>query len=188
MRAQEFIPERVNAEVIEPGYSVRRQLPNGLIIQADAMTPFLDDPDPYLRDLRGVTIRVFDPNSDSWIHDKFGIAEVRFLARQDKKTGEWNLRPSGVQVNPKYQRQGIASAMYNFARMLGNDVMPGVAQTAQGEAFWKKGAAGQGRDLELTDVPEPEKPVEPQDKDAPQSKETFSDKWRRLLFPKRSMA
>jgi hypothetical protein len=188
MRAQEFIPERVNAEVIEPGYSVRRQLPNGLIIQADAMTPFLDDPDPYLRDLRGVTIRVFDPNSDSWIHDKFGIAEVRFLARQDKTTGEWNLRPSGVQVNPKYQRQGIASAMYNFARMLGNDVMPGVAQTAQGEAFWKKGAAGQGRDLELTDVPEPEKPAEPQDKDAPQSKETFSDKWRRLLFPKRSMA
>ena len=188
MRAQEFIPERVNAEVIEPGYSVRRQLPNGLIIQADAMTPFLDDPDPYLRDLRGVTIRVFDPNSDSWIHDKFGIAEVRFLARQDKKTGEWNLRPSGVQVNPKFQRQGIASAMYNFARMLGNDVMPGVAQTAQGEAFWKKGAAGQGRDLELTDVPEPEKPAEPQDKDAPQSKETFSDKWRRLLFPKRSMA
>jgi GNAT superfamily N-acetyltransferase len=188
MRAQEFIPERVNAEVIEPGYSVRRQLPNGLIIQADAMTPFLDDPDPYLRDLRGVTIRVFDPNSDSWIHDKFGIAEVRFLARQDKKTGEWNLRPSGVQVNPKYQRQGIASAMYNFARMLGNDVIPGVAQTAQGEAFWKKGAAGQGRDLELTDVPEPEKPAEPQDKDAPQSKETFSDKWRRLLFPKRSMA
>jgi len=188
MRAQEFIPERVNAEVIEPGYSVRRQMPNGLIIQADAMTPFLDDPDPYLRDLRGVTIRVFDPNSDSWIHDKFGIAEVRFLARQDKKTGEWNLRPSGVQVNPKYQRQGIASAMYNFARMLGNDVMPGVAQTAQGEAFWKKGAAGQGRDLELTDVPEPEKPAEPQDKDAPQSKETFSDKWRRLLFPKRSMA
>ena len=188
MRAKEFIPERVNTEVIEPGYTVRRQLPNGMIIQAEAMTPYLDDPDPYMRDLRGVIIRVFDPNSDSWIHSKFGIAEVRFLARQNKDTGEWNLRPSGVQVNPKYQRQGIASAMYNFARMLGNDVVPGVAQTAQGQAFWQKGAAGQGRDLELTDVPEPEKPADPQDKDVPQAKTTFSDKWRRLLFPKRSMA
>ena len=188
MRAQEFIPERVNAEVIEPGYSVRRQLPNGMIIQAQAMTPFLDDPDPYMRDLRGVTIRVFDPHSDSWIHDKFGIGEVRFLARQNKETGEWNLRPSGVQVNPKYQRQGIASAMYNFARMLGNDVIPGVSQTAQGQAFWQKGAAGQGRDLELTDVPEPEKPSKSHTADTPQPKATFGDRWRRLLFPKRSTA
>ena len=188
MRAEEFIPERVNTDVIEPGYTVRRQLPNGMIIQSEVMTPYLDDPDPYMRDLRGVIIRVFDPDSDSWIHSKFGIAEVRFLARQNKDTGEWNLRPSGVQVNPKYQRQGIASAMYNFARMLGNDVVPGVAQTAQGQAFWQKGSAGQGRDLELTDVPEPEKPQEPEHQDQPRRTVGFGDRWRRLLFPKRSTA
>ena len=86
MRAEEFIPERVNAEVIEPGYSVRRQLPNGMIIQAQAMTPFLDDPDPYMRDLRGVTIRVFDPHSDSWIHDKFGIGAKQKNRRMEFAT------------------------------------------------------------------------------------------------------
>ena len=186
MRAQEFIRERVNAEVIEPGYTLRRQLPNGLIIQADAMTPYLDDPDPYMRDLRGVIIRVFDPNSDSWIHSKFGIAEVRFLARQNKDTGEWNLRPSGVQVNPKYQRQGIASAMYNFARQLGNDITPGLAQTRQGQAFWQQGGAGQGRDLELRDIPEPpppeEKPAEPDRKPG------FRSRLRRMFFPDKEMA
>ena len=75
--------------------------------------------------------------------------------------------------------------MYNFARMLGNDVIPGVSQTAQGQAFWQKGAAGQGRDLELTDVPEPVT-AEPEVKEPTPRKTSFGDRWRRLLWPKRS--
>ena len=179
MRAREFIPERVNLDMIEPGYMLRRQLPNGMIIQAEAMTPYHDDPDPYMRDLRGVIIRVFDPKTKNWMHEKFGIGEVRFLARQNKDSGEWNLRPSGVQVHPDYQRQGIASAMYNFARHLGNDVVPGLAQTAQGQAFWQKGSAGQGRDLELRDVPEPvAEPEQPPRKEPPQG---LADRLRSML-------
>jgi GNAT superfamily N-acetyltransferase len=180
MRALDFIPERVNPEVIDPGYSVRRQLPNGMIIQAEAMTPYSDDPDPYMQALRGVTIRVFDPASDNWMHKKFGVGEVRFLAQRDPDTQEWNLRPSGVMVNPAYQRQGIASAMYNFARHMGNDIVPGLAQSAQGQAFWQKGSAGQGRDFEFQEVP-PEPETSPEQTSKVEPPRGLADRLRSML-------
>lgn len=193
MRAQEFLPEKVNPETIEPGYKIRRQLPNGFIIQASAMKPYLDDPDPDMRELRGVEIRVFDPEAKGWINQTYGIAEVRFLARKNRETGEWNLRPTSVQVKDEYRRQGIASAMYNFARRLGNDIVPGAAQTDMGRAFWQ-GGAGQGRDLDVKDIPEPAaaEPIpEPQpaeEPNAPPQQSTWRDRWRRILFPDKETA
>ena len=177
--------EKINAEVIEPGYTVRRQLPNGMIVQAEAMKPWSDDPDPEMRALRGVVIRVIDPEQKGWYQEKYGIAEARFFARQDNKTGEWNLRPTMVQVNEKYRRQGIASAMYNFARSLGNDIVPGTAQTDLGKAFWT-GGAGLGKDAATQAVPKPRPaPEKPQ---APQRPTGFRDRWRRILFPDRQPA
>lgn len=163
---------------------------NGFILQAEAMEPYADDPDPYMRALRGVEIRVFDPESKNWMHQKYGIAEVRFLARQDHVTGEWNLRPTMLQVSERYRRQGIASAMYNFARRLGNDVVPGAAQTDMGRAFWQ-GGAGQGRSLDVSDIPEPP-PASPTAEPEITAQTTsarpsgWRDRWRRRLFPNKS--
>ena len=183
------MPERVNPDVIKPGFRMERQLPNGMIIQATAHEPWYDDPNPDMRDLRGVVIRVFDPASTNWIHRKNGIADVRFMARLDRKTGEWNLRPTSLQVNDQYRRQGIASAMYNFARALGNDVVPGNLQTDMGKKFWA-GGAGRGREFQIHDLPEPPPPpppAAPEPKPEPKTP-SFADRWRRILFPDRTPA
>ena len=189
MRAREFMPERVNPDVINPGFRIERQLPNGMIIRATAHEPYHDDPNPDMRELRGVEIRVFDPNNKDWLHQRYGIAEVRFMARRDKTTGDWNLRPTMLHVNERYRRQGIASAMYNFARGLGNDIIPGLAQTDLGQKFWQ-GGAGRGRELDVDRLPEPPPPepsAAPEPKPEPKPP-SFADRWRRILFPDRRPA
>ena len=196
MRAQDFlkenqqgVTEKVNREVVTPGFSIRRQMPNGMIIKAEANKVYANDPDPVMRDLRGVTITVFDPRAEDWHTQRYGIASVRFIARPDVDTGEWVLRPTGVEVKSEYRRQGIASAMYNFARRLGNDIAPGLAQTDQGRAFWQKGAGGVGRDIEFRDVPdEPVTPEPDPEQQIPPRRTGFLGRWQRLLMPDRTMA
>jgi len=46
-----------------------------------------------------------------------------------------HLEAEDVVVEPKYRRRGLASAMYNFAKELGNDVKPSDKQTALGREF-----------------------------------------------------
>lgn len=45
-----------------------------------------------------------------------------------------NLEALDLVVNEK--RQGIATAMYQFAKELGNDINPSSKQTPDGRAFW----------------------------------------------------
>lgn len=186
MRSQEFVQEKINPEVINPGFKIEHQLPNGFIIQATAKEPYYDDPSEEMRALRGVTIRVFDPKADNWMQKKYGVGEVKLLAKQNRETGEWDLRPVSVGVDKEYQRQGIASAMYNFARKLGNDVIPSPLQTDQGKAFWASGA-GKGRDLEVTDLPEPkiepkaEPKIEP--KVEPNKPQGWMQRFKNILTP-----
>ena len=42
-----------------------------------------------------------------------------------------------TEVNPKYQRQGIMSTMYAYARMLGNTIKPSGLQSDEAQAAWK---------------------------------------------------
>ena len=46
------------------------------------------------------------------------------------------LVAAGVYVDPAYQRKGVASSMYSFAKELGNDVIPSVDQSDDARAMW----------------------------------------------------
>lgn len=46
-----------------------------------------------------------------------------------------HLEALDVVVEPQHRRKGIASAMYQFARDLGNDIQPSSKQTALGRKF-----------------------------------------------------
>ena len=48
------------------------------------------------------------------------------------------IKATKVEVDERYQRQGIATLMYDFAEELGNDIEPSSALTDQGKAFWQQ--------------------------------------------------
>ena len=153
MRASEFanqLNEKINEKVVEPGFTAEKWINGQYLLRAVARET--NDPND---NLRGLIITAHDPKSNSSFSDTWGIGMVRFVARQDKQTGDWYLVSSSTSVNNKYQRQGIASAMYQWARELGNDIEPSSNRTAQGQHFWNRGA-GVGR--QFTDQqPEPAK-------------------------------
>ena len=187
MRAQEFIPEKINPDTIEPGFEITRRMKNGLVIRARGDS--LPSNNPAYPDYFGVKIQVYDPKDDPEL--RWSIADARFRARQDPETGEWYMYSVSTGTKERYQRQGIASAMYNFARMLGNDLKPSRLQTDKGRAFWQQGGAGAGRDLELTDEPVYQAPPPPPPKAEPEPEPRprgFLQRWRKILAPDRAMA
>ena len=146
MRANEFISDDYNSQTVKPGFKKEKWYKGRYLMVAQAR-----DPDKYDdQRVKGLIIKVFDPKSTSIWFKSAGIASARFIVTGD------HMEVSAVQVATEYQRQGIASAMYNFARELGNDVLPSRNQTDQGKAFWSAGA-GVGR--ATPDEPPPPEPV-----------------------------
>ena len=46
------------------------------------------------------------------------------------------LESGGTEVEPEYRNKGVASTMYAYAKMLGNDIRPSYNQWADGKAMW----------------------------------------------------
>lgn len=46
------------------------------------------------------------------------------------------LESGGTEVDPAYRNKGVASTMYAYAKMLGNDIQASYNQTSQGQAMW----------------------------------------------------
>jgi hypothetical protein len=46
------------------------------------------------------------------------------------------LESANTEVNKKYQKKGIASTMYAYAKMLGNDITPSLHQSNMGKKMW----------------------------------------------------
>lgn len=40
-------------------------------------------------------------------------------------------------IVPSFQRQGIATVMYNWIKQMGNDIKPSPSQTPDGQKFWQ---------------------------------------------------
>jgi GNAT superfamily N-acetyltransferase len=46
------------------------------------------------------------------------------------------LESGGTEVEPEYRNKGVASTMYAYAKMLGNDIVPSDNQRPDGKAMW----------------------------------------------------
>jgi hypothetical protein len=59
-----------------------------------------------------------------------------------KIVNSWNphLVAGNIVIFSEFRRQGIASALYNWLRDMGNEIRPSSTQTDDGRAFWKAGA------------------------------------------------
>lgn len=70
-------------------------------------------------------IRVYDGNKE--------VANAEFY----EESHDDALISMNTWVLEKYQGQNIATNMYAYAKMLGNDIMPSDTQTDQGERMWR---------------------------------------------------
>ena len=103
-----------------------------------------------------LNIKAYDGNKEIG-HILF---EIWYL---DGRPGRSHIESGGTEVAPEYRGQGVASTMYAYAKMLGNDIMPSWSQTSKGKAMWaaweKAGdarhLAAEGREKFNTDLMKP---------------------------------
>lgn len=129
MRSHEFINDDYNRDTIRPGFTAEKMYKDRYLLRAVAA-----DPKKETYHTPGLRITAYDSESDDLNHRDFGVGSALFLVHRN------HMRVYTVWVYESYRRQGIASAIYNFARELGNEVRPSSNQTDLGKAFWAGGA------------------------------------------------
>ena len=116
MRAHEFINEKINPDILDTRFSHKQK------IGAYTYTAALEPDRFHKADL--FVIRCYD-------HTKM-IGQAKFYT-----TFGDSLVSALTTVDPAYQKSGIASTMYAYARMLGNTIEPSASQLPPGKKMWK---------------------------------------------------
>lgn len=119
MRALEFINEEINSDILNPEFKHKQKIGNFLYTAQTYKSE--SGFNAYL------FIRCYDRNKL--------IGNVNFLVRVF--AGKKWLESQHTNVDSNYQQQGIASTMYAYAKMLGNDVKPSKYQSDMGKDMWK---------------------------------------------------
>jgi hypothetical protein len=112
------IDEYINKDTVKPDFTVEKEIQNGYILKAKG-----------LENGEGIEIRVFDPKN---VFSNVPIADATFKLNDDDKT----LTSSLTTVHHKYQKQGIARAMYQFVHDLGNDIQASKTLLPGGQRMW----------------------------------------------------
>jgi len=81
----------------------------------------------------------------------------------DDAPAKSHIESGGTEVDPAYRNKGVASTMYAYAKMLGNDIRASTNQTSQGQAMWAawnkagdaKHLAAEGQEKFNTDLMKP---------------------------------
>ena len=118
------VAEAINPDITNPEFSHQQQIGDYLYVAR------------YWS--KGLKITAYDGNK------KIGYAELMYQSAPfddfaDPKTTPkrvW-LESEWTKVDPKYQRQGIMSTMYAYAKMLGNSVKPSQTRSDDAKAAWK---------------------------------------------------
>jgi hypothetical protein len=112
------IDEYINKDTVKPDFTVEKEIQNGYILKAQG-----------LENGEGIEIKVFDPEN---VFSNVPIADATFKLNNDDKT----LTSSLTTVHHKYQKQGIARAMYQFVHDLGNDIQASKTLLPGGQRMW----------------------------------------------------
>jgi len=166
---EEDVVEYVNKDTVTPGFKKEKWIMGGKYKLVATARDRKND-----KDAEGLIIRVIDPEDTSAFRPG-EVGSVRLIVKGDGSYDDRALSASLLGVDDDHQRKGLASAMYQFARELGNSIIPSNAQTDMGKAFWQ-GGAGIGKDFPEELPPEPEAKQEPEVE--PEVKKPF---WKRLF-------
>jgi predicted GNAT family acetyltransferase len=92
-------------------------------------------------ELQGLTVEAQSTPTGGWVVSAYldgnEIGWTRF-----QKTGSGKFKASMAFVSEKMRRQGVARAIYAYARQhLGLDIIPSDSQSSDAKAFWASGSA-----------------------------------------------
>lgn len=121
MKSNEFITDAINPEGFKRGFERTKPFGKYMLIATPGEMPYIP----------GKKARVSDQFRIEAYDGKEKVGFTNFQVIDD------HLEAIDVIVKKGYRRQGIASAMYEFAQELGNDIQPSSMQTPDGKAFWK---------------------------------------------------
>lgn len=121
MRARDFLADEFNPKVFRRGFETKKELDDDYTLIARAgYIPYV--PGKFVTQSHQFRVEVHYRRSP--------VAWVNFEVIDD------HLEAVDVTVEPEHRRRGLATAMYRFARDLGNEIRPSPKQTAMGRAFW----------------------------------------------------
>ena len=146
MRANEFLPEKVNQSVFQRGFEKTKPYGKYTLIAKPGDMPYIP----------GKKARASDQFRIEAYHGKAMIGWVNFLPTQ-----KGSLEAMDLFVNEEHRLKGIAKAMYKFATDLKNDITPSPMQTPDGKAFWGGKPSMRADESMITELGNAPMPYEP---------------------------
>lgn len=119
MRAHEFITETINTDILNKRFKHKQVI--GDYTYTASVEIFLDEP--------LLNIKAYDGTKE------IGHIMFEIFHWEDNPTKS-HIESGGTIVEPAYQNKGVASTMYAYAKMLGNDIRASSNRTDHGKAMW----------------------------------------------------
>jgi GNAT superfamily N-acetyltransferase len=116
---EQGVAETINTDILNKRFRHKQVI--GDYTYTASVEIFLDEPLLY--------IKAYDGDKE------IGHAMFEVWHFKDQPTRS-HIESGGTEVDPKYRNKGIASTMYAYAKMLGNDINASPNRTPQGKAMW----------------------------------------------------
>ena len=117
--AQHLVAESINPDILNKKFNDTQEI--GDYTYKASVEIFMDKP--------LLNIKAYDGNKE--------IGHILFqIFDWEDDTNDGYMESGGTDVDPKYRNKGVASTMYAYAKMLGNDISPSGHQLPPGRAMW----------------------------------------------------
>jgi hypothetical protein len=119
MRAQEFVLETINPDTLNKRFRHKQVIGN--YTYTASVEIFLEEP--------LLNIKAYDGDKE--------IGHILFqMFDWEDNPADGYMESGGTEVDPKYRNKGVASTMYAYAKMLGNDIKPSNNRSDLGKTMW----------------------------------------------------
>ena len=117
--AQHLVAESINPDILNKKFNDTQEI--GDYTYKASVEIFMDKP--------LLNIKAYDGNKE--------IGHILFqIFDWEDDTNDGYMESGGTEVDPKYRNKGVASTMYAYAKMLGNDIRPSFQRTTAGRGMW----------------------------------------------------
>lgn len=127
MRANEFITETINPDILKSRFRHQQEIGDFVLTAQSTVQPS----GRYVT-RRGLLIRCYQGQ----VKPSLEVGMAYFLVYGTEGGNQW-LESDNTHVEKDFRGQNIASMMYAYAKMLGNDVKPSTVQLKPGKDMWK---------------------------------------------------